>query len=146
MALAEVFDQGSQIDLFLRRSYGPDQFFLRPPFAEAGGGSFGEHPTVSVLECYVTPFDRLVWNSLEESLVSELFPGKIVGLNISSSDIDGDFGSAVSHLLPSFDAYGRFDASNFYDAILLGPGGEIPPGISAVEGLTWGRIKAQFVK
>ena len=146
MALAEVFDQGSQIDLTLRESYGPDQFFLRSPFAEAGGGSFGENPTVSVLECYVTPFDQLVWNSLEESLVSELFPGKIVGLNITSSDIDGDFGSGIFHHLPSSPVgLDRYDASNFYDAILLGPGGQLPDD-SAVESITWGRLKAQFVK
>ena len=114
-------------------------WFVSPPYAEGGGGSAGENPTISVTEFYVTPFDRFIWNSPEESQVSELSPGNVIGfaININDQDADDDLG-----------AYYLGEANSarlFVDGVLLGPGGEIPDE-SVVESITWARIKAQFVK
>ena len=45
--------------------------FNVPPYTDGGGGSVGEQPTVSVVEYYVTPFDRFVWNDQDESEISD---------------------------------------------------------------------------
>ena len=118
-------------------------WFALPPYAEGGGGSAGENPTISVTEFYVTPFDRFVWNSPEESQVSELSPGKVIGfaININDQDADDDLGAYTL-------GEGRGLASSarqFVDGVLLGSGGESPDE-SVVESITWARIKAQFVK
>ena len=149
-ALAEVYDDGPQVELVggpLRQDW-----FVRPPYAEGGGGVFGENPTISVTEFYVTAFDRLVVSSEEESgknLMSQLYPGQTIGLLIVIPDWDDP------RILrqPPFRLYlgdKELDGAccfsdNFADFFLLGPGGEIPDD-SAVERITWGRIKAQFVK
>ena len=117
-------------------------WFALPPYAEGGGGSAGENPTISVTEFYVTPFDRFVWNSPEESQVSELSPGKVIGfaLNVNDPDADDDLG--VYYLGEKGHPY---FADVFVDGVLLGPGGEIPDE-SVVESITWARIKATFGK
>ena len=146
-AIAEVFDGLSHIDLAQRLLlYDPDQFFLLPPYAEGSGARFGEQPVITVTEFFVTSFDHLVWNRPEDSLVSELFPGKIIGLYIMITDVDerpiGDqafFNLSPSSLIPSG------NADRFGDAVLLGPGGGLPDD-SVVESITWARIKAAFVK
>ena len=48
----------------------------------------GAHPTLSVTEFYVTPFDRLIWNSPEESVVSTLSRGTLIGFILSIADFD----------------------------------------------------------
>ena len=125
-----------------------------------GGGSFGQNPTISVTEFYVTAFDRLVWNSPAESVVSDLYPGKIIGFHIMIWDRDAGYAGLKSiHNLPgeglgegatghpcSRHSTMEVDCSDaFAPGLLLAAGGEIPE-ISAIESITWGRIKAAFVK
>ena len=119
-------------------------FYLLPPYAEGGGARFGEQPTLTVTEFYVTLFDLLVWDSPKESQVSDLFPGKIVGMDILVVDKDSSGESWLS--LPEETPDITDTASEFQDAVLLGLGGGIPPDESVVESITWGRIKATFVK
>jgi hypothetical protein len=153
-ALGQVFDGGTHIstsvtELLSQFSYdlGYADWFAWPPYAEGGGGARGEAPSVAVTEFYVTPFDRLVWNSSEESQVSDLFPGKIIGgkIAITDRDEDGIFSSAYS-LVP-FATADNFElaltADAFADFLLLGADGTVP-GDTAVEGRTWARIKASF--
>ena len=118
------------------------EWFLNPPYADSDGNVFGENPIITITEFYVTPFDHFVWNNSEESLISELYPGKIIGFTMSIHDQDSeeDIGA---YLLGETGAQSSGDA--YVDGILLGPGGEIPDD-SAVESITWGRIKATFVK
>ena len=150
-AIADVFDGGAQIQVH----WGPndaDLFFVVPPYAEGGGRTMGAKPTISITEFYMTPFDALVWNSPEESTVSELSPGNVIGLFIRMQDVDRNsrgYERYFFHSLSPVESCPRCadaaDADHFVDAVLLGPGGEIPDD-SAIESITWARIKAQFVE
>ncbi len=86
IVLGELFGGGPHICLWDQS--GDEDWFHLPPYAEGGGASFGEHPTLSVTEFYVTPFDRLIWNSPEESVVSTLSPGTLIGFILSIADLD----------------------------------------------------------
>lgn len=59
-----------------------------PPYVDGKGTVLGTAPAISVIEFFVTPFDRLAREKPEESAISKLFPGKVVGFSISVSDID----------------------------------------------------------
>ncbi len=145
--LAELFSGGPHICLLAQSLYNDEDWFQRPPYAEGGGTSFGAHPTLSVTEFYVTPFDRLIWNSPEESVVSTLSPGTLIGfyLGIGDHDEEGDGRVEAWHSISGQDQWsGLSNADTFARGLLVGPGGELPD--SAVESLTWGRIKATFVR
>ena len=155
-AIAEVFDNAPQVVItpLLQSWVGGEDWFYRPPYAEGGGGVAGENPTISVTEFYVTPFDRLVWNSEEESVVSELYRGKIIGFSIMIIDMDVRNGvwKSIHYLRAGENLSGSegdnlavLTADEFVAGLLVGPGGEIPDE-SAVESITWGRIKARFVR
>ncbi len=107
------------------------------PYADGGGTSVGDGPTVSIIEFFCTPFDDLIWNSPDDSQASELFDGKIIGYQISTPDTDKDVGQdRAFHTLSDQAATWRF-AERFVDARLVGLG-------TAVEGNSWGRIKASL--
>ena len=149
-AIAEWYREGHRLGLE-GPDYDPGLFCLRPPFAEVGGAAFGDQPVVSVTEFYVTAFDRLVWDDVEASVASDLYPGKIVGICIWVIDNDGnyDHDEFAQHsdftwhslLRPSllWSAV-QEDSGLFAPAMLVGPGGGVPDD-SAVEGVAWGRIK-----
>ena len=60
----------SIIDFF---STGALSWKLFPPYGDAGGGVFGEGPTISVIEFYVTPLDQWeAWDDIEGSVFSDL--------------------------------------------------------------------------
>ena len=136
-----------------------------PPYSDGGGGVVGENPTVWVIEFYVTPFDWLVLDfpypdpehaddpnyvnpaagldpGPESSMVSHLQTGKIIGFNISVSD-DDIVGTSdrTEYKLLAFES--PFSADTFVDGLLVGSDGNIP-GDTAVESVTWGRIKASL--
>ena len=115
-------------------------WFQAPPYADGGGGIAGENPTISVTEFYLTPFDRFVWNSPEESRVSELYTGKVIGFGFLIADYDP--GEAIAGFFLGTRGSG---AGTYVDGMLLGPGGVFPED-TAVENVTWGRIKAAFGK
>lgn len=117
-----------------------EDWFIQSPYAGGGGGFFGEAPTVSVTEFYVTPFDRLIWNSPEESVVSVLQPGQIIGFGVQIFDTD------ISKKESYWMGNGiTGSADSFADGLLLGMGGEIPED-TIVENITWARIKASFAR
>ncbi len=98
-------------------------------------------------EFYVTPFDRLIQDSPEESVVSTLSPGTLIGFVLHIGDIDeeGAWRAETVHSITGQDYWSdSLNADGFARGLLVGPGGEIPD--SAVESLTWGRIKATFVR
>ncbi len=146
--LGDIFGGGSHVCLYPQSLYNDEDWFQRPPYAEGGGTSFGEHPTLSVTEFYVTPFDRLIWNSPAESVVSTLSRGTLIGfiLGIADHDEEGALLPEGWHFISAQDQQwtGTTNADTFARGLLVGPGGEIPD--SAVESLTWGRIKATFVR
>lgn len=90
-----------------------------PPFADAGGASSGSAPTTTISEFYVTPFDNLLWNDAEGSLASPLYPGKVIGLQITVPDFDSSPGQYHAyHILSGQDATWQF-ADRFVDARLI---------------------------
>ena len=76
-------------NLVLETTHQFNEWMTTPPYGEGGGGLFGENPLVAVTEFYVTAFDRLDWESPDNSEVSQLFPGKIIGLRPVVVDRDG---------------------------------------------------------
>ena len=149
-ALGEVFDGGSQVRLFPSSIHVSADWFSRPPFAHGGGAVFGGSPIGSVTEFYVTPFDRFVATDPEDSDVSDLFGGKIIGFNIEIPDVDALVGDGrphweTIHLLaaPRSDAEHllKMSADDFADGVLVTPDG-LSSEDSAVESDSWGLIKA----
>ncbi len=144
-ALGDIVGSGSHVCVGSSRA--KEGWFNLPPYAEGGGASFGAHPTLSVTEFYVTPFDRLIWNRPEESVVSTLSRGTLIGfyLAIRDFDVEGAWRAETAHSIVGQDYWSdTTNADGFARGLLVGPGGEIPD--SAVESLTWGRIKATFVR
>ena len=144
--LGDIVGGGPHVCLPAQSAYNDEDWFQRPPYAEGGGASFGEQPTLSVTEFYVTPFDRLIWNSPEESVVSALSPGTLIGFYLGIADYDEEGARAEGwHFIRGRDySSGSSNADSFARGLLVGPGGELPD--SAVESMTWGRIKATFVR
>lgn len=139
--LAEVHDVESHVSIPLISLFA--DWFADPPYAQGGGGVVNGNPALSVTEFYVTPFDHFVYNNAEESVVSELYPGKVIGFSLAVMDTDskGHTWKSVQYR-PS---YFPKTADQFADGVLLGPGGALPE-ISAVESNSWARIKASFGK
>jgi len=146
VAISEVFDSSSPITIPEPGQFG--DWFKYPPYAHAGGGKFSENPIITVTEAYMTPFDQFIWNNPEESRVSELHAGKIIGFTMFVAD--SDEGPDDQHLffrLPERvgSASELVGASAFADGLLLGAGEEMPEN-TAVEDITWARIKASFAR
>ena len=149
-ALGEVFDGGSQLGIFPHSIHMGADWFSQPPFAHGGGAVVGGSPIFSVTEFYVTPFDRFVSTGPEDSDVSDLFGGKIIGFNIQVYDVDDPRRNRETvHLLaapPSYDFFRpllAMSADDFADGVLVTPDG-LASDDSAVESDSWARIKATF--
>ena len=117
-----------------------------PPYGDAGGGVFGENPTISVIELFISPYDD--WDgfhgSPDEGVVfSDLSAGRTIGFGIVVYDIDDHprylTPEAVQTEDPLIDLE-RWRADFYLDGLLL----PADPSEAAVESDTWGRIKASF--
>ena len=155
----EAFGQTQRYEVIARTTSGPtmdnlvrhwtEMFSWKvfPPYGDAGGSVAGENPTISVIELYITPFDSWgAWDDLENSVPSDLTAGQIVGFGLIVHDFDQEeWGvSWTPEAVQSEDA--EIDIRNlradiFLDGLLL-PAKSIEPEGSAVESVTWGRIKA----
>lgn len=152
-AQAQAYYIGAQApdNSYITHSLAHAEWTILPPYAEGGGEVFSEAPVISVTEFFLTPFDRLVWNSPEESVPSRLFPGKIVGLGIDVPDVDtprqdpSRISSDDIHALYSLPLVydPPFTADLLVDGVLVGLDGKVP-AISAVESDSWARIKASL--
>ena len=133
---------GPTLDVSIIRAYtGTFAWTTLPPYAEGGGGVFGEAPVISAIELYVTPFDDWEgWDSPGEIEVSELATGQVIGFGIRVYDFDP---SEEARWTPR--SMKRFGPGDLLDGLLLGPDGPVPPGDdSAVESVSWARIKASL--
>ena len=127
---------------------GASDWVTKEPYAAAGGGVIGESPATTVTEFMLTPFDDLIYNDEEGSEASQLFPGKIIGFSMSTTDnddlrYDSGQGETIDISL-SGESQVMIDADLFSDGLLIGAGDDPSryDDISAVEPSSWGRIKA----
>ena len=134
---------GSTLDQRHVREQAGTAWTALPPYGKGGGSVFGEAPFISVIEAYVTPYDSWVGWEGEQVEVSRMAPGQVIGFGFIVYDYDpGDEwrtewtpGIMPSHLAPD----------RLVDGLLLGPDSSVPPGDdSAVESLSWARIKASL--
>ena len=121
-----------------------------PPFAEAGGRVAGETPFIWSIELYITPFDYRgeELTSPEGSVASDLSAGRFIGFAIGVFDEDKrDPHIDPRRLIPEalagpdhevFSDMNDFRADHFLDGLLL------PAGGTAVESVSWGRVKASL--
>ena len=118
-------------------------WMVQLPFARGGGSVLGENPTFWSVEFYVTCFDLLNHLSPEDSDVSQLTEGKIIGFDFWVSDYDEDSILNLYYLdRPEDFKPDAHDANTMVDGLLLGPAGG--SGDSAVQSVSWGRIKASL--
>ncbi len=111
-AFARTYNNDSNVGLFEVSLYAP--WVHKVPYADGGGTIVDSQPILSVVEFYVTPFDRLIWDDPEQSVISDLFVGKTIGfaLFMADVDIDADIPPPESiHSLLGPDA--SFDEDNF---------------------------------
>ena len=141
----------------LSRSYSKaakeDSWIFFPPYGEAGGGVAGENPIIRVIELYVTPYDS--WQGPdsrpEDVVVSDLTAGKVIGFAVLVGERDDEYSrfylgpEAVQSEDPEIDILHRYRADVYLDGLLLPAtaAGAEPEG-SAVESVSWGRIKASL--
>ena len=139
-----------------RTRYWSDVFswMAMPPYAEAGGRVAGETPVIWSIELYITPFDHRgeELTSPEGSVPSDLSADRFIGFAIGVFDHDGRdpheelwrfVPEALAEGVAGSDHGGFWDmydlcADYFLDGLLL------PAGGTAVESVTWGRIKASL--
>ena len=153
---AQARGQTQSYDAIARTADGPTlddyetRYFTRefawtvmPPYGEAGGSVAGEAPVISVIELYVTPFDWWGngYDSAEDNVVSELTAGKVIGFQIVVWDMDPpQRHHEIRSLRPVGVGIEEVLSGGLLDGILL----PIEPEGTAVEGSTWGRIKASL--
>ena len=125
-----------------------------PPYAEAGGRVAGETPVIWSIELYITPFDHRgeELTSPEGSVASDLSAGEIIGFAIGVFDGDKERAEHLQ-LVPEaladpdrevFNDISNFRADYFLDGLLLPADPTEPGNNSAVESVSWGRIKASL--
>ena len=97
-AVAQNNENGSNVFLDWVSTDSP--WVHQVPYADGGGRVLDSQPVFYVIEFYVTAFDRLIWDSPEQSLVSELFTSKIIkfGMSLTDSDTDPSTIESVHHL------------------------------------------------
>ncbi len=111
------------------------------PYADGGGMVYGEQPTISVIEFYITPFDHLIPNSPKDSQRSDLFRDKVIGFAFILPDVDSEPKKYESlHILsdPLWDMI-LFGGARFVDGVLVGSHED-----TAIHDITWARIKASL--
>lgn len=119
-------------------------WMVKPPYSEGSGGVYGENPTVSVIEFYVSPFDAISWDDPNESIVSDLQAGKVIGLDVMGRDVDP--GKRAGGMRLAGGAGGRW-ADAFADGLLISAADSaVREESSAMREESWGWIKASLAE
>lgn len=162
-AIARTIGGPNLDDEWTRYGTGTFAWTVLPPYGAAGGAVVGEAPVISVIELYVTPFDRMgeTWDSPEGSVVSTLRADQVIGFSIGVLDNDllRTDGSRPNFWVPEAIFSGGYSdvgydevltnmrigvANIFLDGLLLPEGKTEPVEDTAVESVSWGRIKASL--
>ncbi len=143
----------SHVGLSVLETWWDETWWGYSPYGEGGGSVGGENPVVWVTEFYVTPFDRLIRREPENSLVSDLGAGQVVGFRVSVGDFDepathgagSNSAGKIYLMLGNFSGSSRSDIqqNGLLDGLLL-PANGIDSDDSAVKPDSWARIKASF--
>jgi hypothetical protein len=136
IVIGEIFDEGPHVIMQWLSSPPRNNWYDRPPYADGGGGTFGENPTISVVEFFVTPFDLLVWDDSAASRVSDLEAGKVISFHLYVIDIDNENGIAAEIGYWISPGEGLLVESLPSREIAATPG-----GIEALEEASWGQLK-----
>ena len=135
-------------NLLLRQVSSHTDWVHKPPYADGGGAVIDSEPSFGVVEFYVTPFDRLIWDDQAQSIVSSLFSGKTIGFSIQILDVDDTNEFESMHGLFGMEdgwEQGGFNASDLWArGILTGAGSPVEG--TAVNSVSWARIKASLSK
>ena len=115
-----------------------------PPYADGGGALVDSQPSFGVVEFYITPFDRLIWDDQENSIITDLFPGKTIGFALELIDVDENKNEFETiHGIFGPDSEWDFWNSDLWaQGILLGT--ETPVANSAVNSASWAQIKTSL--
>ena len=130
----------------IRSNTGEFGWTVLPPYGQGGGSVAGETPFISVIELYVTPFDwwGKGYDSAGDNVVSELAARQVIGFAMVVHDYDPpQEHHEQKALLPEgvdLADLSLLRGDGLLDGILL----PIEPEGTAVEGSTWGRIKASL--
>ncbi len=148
-AIAHIPDGPTLDDWVTREAMGEFAWMVLPPYGDAGGGVAGENPTISVIELYVTPFDRWAYDDIEGSVTSDLTAGQVIGLGIQVYDTDpaGDppefdgfalpwSSDPIEHNVLYWAIFGMQE-DGYLDGMLLPPAGAESGEDSAVESVSW---------
>ena len=146
-AVAETHGKGSNVFLKTVGIFSP--WVNEVPYVDGGGRMLETQPVFYVVEFYVTAFDRLIWDSPEQSVVSELFAGKMIefAMKLQDTDTDPSYPDRIHWLRGPDASWGLSDiwtSDRWAHGILLGADGGTDG--TAVECLTWARIKASLSK
>ena len=144
---------GNHVSLPLLEPWGDSPWWSNPPYGDGGGSVSGENPVFWVVEFYATPFDMLIRKEPENSVVSDLFPGKTIGFQLQVWDFDdhdtrgSDYDAGELFILGDYSGLTLFDAAGdadtWLDGILIGDESTGDPG-SVVKTDSWGLIKASL--
>ena len=145
-AVARTVDGPILDDAGTRVNTGEFAWTVFPPYGEGAGSVAGEAPYISVIEFYVTPFDWWVngYDRAQDNAISELTARQVIGFGVVVYDYDPPQKvHDEDYLMPQ--GVERTDllflrGDGLLDGILL----PVEPEGSAVEGSTWGRIKASL--
>ena len=144
-AVAETHENGSNVFLKWVGIFSP--WVNEVPYADGGGRMLESQPVFYVVEFYVTAFDRLIWDSPEQSLVSELFAGKMIefAMELEDTDTDPSEPDRIHCLFGPDASWGQphiWTSDRWAHGSLLGADGGTDG--TAVESITWARIKASL--
>ena len=115
----------------------------QPPYGDGGGSVAGEGPSFWTMEFYVTPFDLLMLEQPDESVISDLSVDRILGFWFVVQDFDeATLGSYDNYLLGPLVPRSRADTDAWFDGVLV----PAISDVSAVAADSWGRIKASFAE
>ena len=129
-----------------------DSWMFFPPYGDAGGDVVWGNPIIRVIELYVTPYDG--WQGIdsrpEDVVVSDLTAGEVIGFAILVGERDDEYSrgtltpEAVQTEDPELDILSHYRADVYLDGLLLPATAAGPVEDSAVESVSWGRIKASL--